>query len=329
MKLKSFLTIVIICLSLALVIVPFASADDNNRTYTVKKGDTLWDICNMFYSDPFLWPALWALNQERLTNPHWISVGDELIIYDEEVLKKKAAEMAPAIAKAPGITEAPESLYEKGRPVETIFPKYFTYLANPEGMEGTGINRIRVKKVVFETQWVVEPSQEVRRVSRKRVLNTYAEIYQAGTIVASEETGFQPPGSSDIHGKSMLSFFDNVVVHFTRDVAKILESATHGEKDPYFREYPIYALGREIKEPEDESGRKSLGRLLRFKGVLTVVARIQTSKVLPTKKRKLSFTFKAEKKVIDRDPVFYIARITQSNDPIYIGDKVFIFKRLE
>ncbi len=328
MKLKSFLTIVIICLSLALVIVPFASADDNNRTYTVKKGDTLWDICNMFYSDPFLWPALWALNQDQLTNPHWISVGDELIIFDEEVLKKKAAEMAPAIAKAPGITE-PESLYDTGRPIQTIFPKYFTYMANPEGMEDTGINRIRVKKVVYETQWVVEASQEVRRVSRKKVLNTYSDVYQVGTIIASEETGYQPPGSSDIHGKSMLSFFDNVVVHFTGDVAEILESAAHGEKDPYFREYPIYALGRNIKEPEDESGRKSLGRLVRFKGVLTVVARIQTSKVLQTKKRRLSFTFKPEKKVIDRDPVFYIARITESKDPIYIGDKVFIFKRLE
>ncbi|MBW2623090.1 MAG: LysM peptidoglycan-binding domain-containing protein [Deltaproteobacteria bacterium] len=329
MKLRSFPTMATIFICLTLIFVPYASADDNNRVYTVKKGDTLWDISSKFYSDPFLWPALWALNQERLTNPHWISVGDELIIYDEEVLKKKAAEMAPAMAKAPEVAKAPESLYETGKPIETIFPKYFTYMASPGGIEGSGVNRIRVKKVVFETQWVVEPSQEVRRVSRKKVLNTYADVYEVGTIIASEETGYQPPGSSDIHGKSMLSFFDNVVVHFTKDIAGLLESAAQGDPDPYFREYPIYALGRKIKEPEDKTGRQLLGTLFHFKGVLTVVARVQTSKVLPEKKKWYSFSLASKTKVIDRDPVFYIARITESKDPIYIGDKVFIFKRLE
>jgi hypothetical protein len=256
-------------------------------------------------------------------------VGDELIIYDEEVLKKKAAEMAPAMAKAPGVTEAPESLYETGKPIETIFPKYFTFMASPEGIEGSGVNRIRVKKVVFETQWVVEPSQEVRRVSRKKVLNTYADVHEVGTIVASEETGYQPPGSSDIHGKSMLSFFDNVVVHFTKDMAELLESAAQGEPDPYFREYSIYALGRKIKEPEDKTGRQSLGALFHFKGVLTVVARIETAKVLPDKKPWYSLSSDSKQNVIDRDPVFYMARITESKEPVYIGDKIFIFKRLE
>ena len=329
MKLRSFPTIATIFICLTFIFVPFASADDNNRVYTVKKGDTLWDISSMFYSDPFLWPALWALNQERLTNPHWISVGDELTIYDEEVLKKKAAEMAPAMAKAKGVTEAPESLYEVGKPIETIFPKYFTYMASPAGIDDSGVNRVRVKKVVFETQWIVEPSQEVRRVSRKKVLNTHAEVYEVGTIVASEETGYQPPGSGDIHGKRMLSFFDNVVVHLTKDLSQILDSAAQGDTDPYFREYPIYSLGRKIKEPEDKSGRQLLGTLFQFKGVLTVVARIETSKVLPDKKPWYSFSSDSKKKEIDRDPVFYVARITESKEPVYIGDKIFVFKRLE
>ncbi|MBW2093154.1 MAG: hypothetical protein JRI34_13660, partial [Deltaproteobacteria bacterium] len=205
---------------------------------------------------------------------------------------------------------------------------HFTYLANPAGLENTGINRIRVKKVVFDSKWVMDSSNRLRRIDSKKLLNTLAEVRQVGEIIASEERGYRPSGSGDIHGRSMLSFYDNVIVHFTENVAQILDSAAHGEPDPYFRDYPIYGLAREVKEPRDEKGKKSLGRLHRFKGIITVVARIETSKVM-TPKQKIKFLKMRERKVIDREPVFYVARITQSKEPIEIGDRIFLFKRIE
>lgn len=47
------------------------------QTYVVKKGDTLWDISNMYLDKPWLWPELWR-NNVHITNPHLIYPGDEL-----------------------------------------------------------------------------------------------------------------------------------------------------------------------------------------------------------------------------------------------------------
>ncbi|WP_087023579.1 LysM peptidoglycan-binding domain-containing protein [Thaumasiovibrio subtropicus] len=46
-------------------------------TYTVKKGDTLWDISAYFLESPWLWPQLWQ-NNPAIENPHLIYPGDVL-----------------------------------------------------------------------------------------------------------------------------------------------------------------------------------------------------------------------------------------------------------
>lgn len=45
--------------------------------HRVQKGDTLWDVCDSYYQNPWLWPKVWSKNPQ-IQNPHWIYPGDEL-----------------------------------------------------------------------------------------------------------------------------------------------------------------------------------------------------------------------------------------------------------
>jgi len=46
-------------------------------SYVVRRGDTLWGICDQYYRNPYEWPRLWSYNPD-LKNPNWIYPGDEL-----------------------------------------------------------------------------------------------------------------------------------------------------------------------------------------------------------------------------------------------------------
>jgi hypothetical protein len=49
-------------------------------SYTIKRGDTLWDISKLFLKSPWRWPELWGMNLDQIRNPHLIYPGQILYL---------------------------------------------------------------------------------------------------------------------------------------------------------------------------------------------------------------------------------------------------------
>ncbi|TAH13581.1 MAG: LysM peptidoglycan-binding domain-containing protein [Curvibacter sp.] len=73
-------------------------------SYTIKSGDTLWDISKLFLKSPWRWPELWGMNLNDIKNPHRIYPGQVLLL---ERLGDKAT---LRVAGSGGDGAAPETI---------------------------------------------------------------------------------------------------------------------------------------------------------------------------------------------------------------------------
>ena len=82
---------------------PYGETDQETYIHMVVKGDTLWDICEDLYANPWVWPKVWQMNP-HITNPHWIYPGTELRVYYEVA---RYYEEGTAVAETAVVEKAP------------------------------------------------------------------------------------------------------------------------------------------------------------------------------------------------------------------------------
>ncbi len=93
--------ILISAVMILFVLVPAAHSNPKKRKhdviqnspcfyYTIKKGDTLWDLSRRFYNSNWVWPGLWGINGE-IKNPHVIYPGEKIKIFLKKTVKELPA----------------------------------------------------------------------------------------------------------------------------------------------------------------------------------------------------------------------------------------------
>jgi hypothetical protein len=97
------------------------SAGPPPNSHTVRKGDTLWGICDFYFHNPYQWPRIWSYNPQ-IQNPHWIYPGDQVKLRGGAGGLGEA--VAPtAAATGPGITDRRRQV-----PPDTVFLRSQGYI---------------------------------------------------------------------------------------------------------------------------------------------------------------------------------------------------------
>ena len=102
--------------------------DRDTSDYTIKKGDTLWDISETFLKNPFRWPYIWE-NNDYIRNPDLIFPGNRIIIPPD----KEEAPVSAAEATLPeqAVIQASEELSSFTAPFMPSRPKRTAVPATP------------------------------------------------------------------------------------------------------------------------------------------------------------------------------------------------------
>lgn len=216
--------------------------------YVVVKGDTLWDISNKFFKDPWKWPEIWGINKDAIKDPHWIYPGN-VIVLDPASKTLHLGELPPAAvmptteaaASAPAATEevalvpdippvaetkAPVSTYAS--PNKTI-QKYRPKIRVVEG-NGNAIASIPIKAIapflsrplIIETEDLQNAPTIIGSVENRNLLS-FGDTAFANGLPVDQGTNWQAyrpgkamldPDSEEVLGYEAVYLGDAVVQKF-------------------------------------------------------------------------------------------------------------------
>jgi hypothetical protein len=195
--------------------------------YTIKKGDTLWDLSNTFLKDPFLWPFIWKANP-AVTNPDLIYPGNSLTIPDLAPIERTL--------KAPAVQEQKEELVEK----QAVSDVVSETTAPGEGQALLQRQPAAAGEVGRKSMLILPEEKPVPLVDKYAMLSAgYVDFVDkdknSDAIVGALEKGRSVFSAEDIvfvdiKGQENVKIGDKFLIY------KILNKVSHPKtKDPYGR----------------------------------------------------------------------------------------------
>ena len=167
-----FASTLVLGASLALMMVGYAAAAEQDSQkadveyeagfyYTVKKGDTLWDLSQRFSDTPWQWPDLWRENKQ-IPNPHWIYPGERIRLFRKS---DKHQYQLPVQKEVP----VPTPQVEATAPVEEPKPQVdFLYS--------------KIDRVGFVRDPAVQPMGEIfKSLDNKKLISKGDQVYIKNT----------------------------------------------------------------------------------------------------------------------------------------------------
>ena len=210
-------------------------------SYTIKRGDTLWDISNAFLKDPFLWPFIWKANPS-ITNTDLIYPGNKLTIPSLAPIERAMQTPAVAEQQAPGKPETAEEAGEKG-------------LAALQRQQGTGAAPGKPgEEEALKTSNLILPEE-----AASPIIDKYTML-SAGYVGDDESKDVIVGGAE---GKDYFGYDDVVYANI-----RSKEDANIGDK------YIMFNPLNNVKHPV--TGNK-YGKLIKILGILQITAKKDAS----------------------------------------------------
>jgi hypothetical protein len=210
-------------------------------TYTVRPGDTLWDLSGRFLNNPWYWPKVWSFNPD-ITNPHWIEPGNVLKFYPSQDEAPTRVEPIASTGSGSAGAVAPSGSEE---PAEAEPPRELEDLSRADMKAPAPVEDQDEVAVVgpYKVGYVAPKSIMIRRDS----FVTPTQVEESGSIIAAFEE------------KEMLSTADRAYATFKGEPPSKL-----GET------YLVYETVRPIRHPISGD---LVGYQTRILGAAVVVAR--------------------------------------------------------